>query len=30
LIDMFRDVLIKHEHEDPAISRYFRGMQPAS
>jgi hypothetical protein len=27
LIDMFRHVLIKHEHEDPAISRYFRNMQ---
>jgi len=27
LVDKFRAVLIKHEHEDPAVSMYFKGMQ---
>merc|ERR1712142_465181 len=27
LIDKFSSILVKHEHEDPAISMYFKGMQ---
>jgi len=27
LIDKFRSILIKHEHEDPAVSLYFRKMK---
>jgi len=27
LMDKFRSVLVKHEHEDPAVSMYFKGMQ---
>ena len=27
LIDKFRMLLIKHEHDDPAVSMYFKGMQ---
>merc|ERR1719319_1614149 len=27
LIDKFREVLIKHEHEDPAITMYFKSMK---
>lgn len=27
LIDKFRSILIKHEHEDPAVSMYFRKME---
>ena len=27
LIDKFSSILVKHEHEDPAVSMYFKGMQ---
>ena len=27
LIDKFRDILVKVEHEDPAVSMYFRRME---
>jgi hypothetical protein len=27
LIDKFRDILVKAEHEDPAVSMYFRSME---
>merc|ERR1719369_2465983 len=27
LIDKFSGLLVKHEHEDPAVSMYFKGMQ---
>jgi hypothetical protein len=27
LMDKFRMVLVKHEHEDPTVSMYFKGMQ---
>jgi len=27
LIDKFRTILVKHEHEDPSVSMYFKGLQ---
>ena len=27
LMDKFRMLLVKHEHEDPSVSMYFKGMQ---
>ena len=27
IIDKFRSILIKHEHEDPAIGVYFKQME---
>ena len=27
LIDKFRSILLKHEHEDPAVGMYFRKME---